>query len=84
LSRAIYSPLIGLPRTGGADDGAIVATGFVSKRRGKPTFADAGQPHDIVPKNIRSKLSSIIRIIHALENALLRSGELSMAVSFTL
>ena len=66
------------------EDGTVVTTGFVTERRGEPTLADAGQPHDIVPKNIRSKLSSIIRIIHALENVLLRSDELSMAVSFTL
>jgi len=47
------------------EDGAIVATCFVAERRGEPTFADAGRAHDILPKNIRSKLSFNIRIIHA-------------------
>ena len=47
------------------EDGAIVATCFVAERRREPTFADAGRAHDILPKNIRSKLSFNIRIIRA-------------------
>jgi hypothetical protein len=46
----------------------------VTERRGKPTFADAGQASDIIHRNICSKLSSIIRIILAPENASLFSG----------
>ena len=65
-------------------DGEVLAAGLVTERAGEPAFADAAQAHDIVPKNSGSKLSSTIRIIHALANVLLRSGESSMAVCFTL
>ena len=48
---------------------AIVAAGLVAERRGEPALADAGRAHDILLKNIRSKLSFNIRIIRALVNA---------------
>src|SRR6266481_944093 len=66
------------------EDGPVVATSFVTERGGKPTFADAGRAHDIVPKNIRLKLSSIIRIIPALENASSLSGGSFTGAVFTL
>jgi hypothetical protein len=47
------------------EHGAIVATGLIAERRREPALADTGRAHDIVPKNIRSKLSFNIRIIHA-------------------
>jgi hypothetical protein len=47
------------------EDGAVVAAGLVAECTGKPTFAGSGRAHDILPKNIRSKLSFNIRIIHA-------------------
>ena len=47
------------------EDGAVVAAGLVAERTGKPTFADSGRARDILPKNIRSKLSFNIRITHA-------------------
>ena len=53
------------PRHAMIEDGAVVAAGLVAERTGKPTFADSGRAHDILPKNIRSKLSFNIRIIHA-------------------
>jgi len=56
------------------EDGAVVATGLVAERGGKPTFAGAGQASDILHRNICSKLSSIIRIIRAPEKASLFSG----------
>ena len=56
------------------EHGAIVAAGLVSERAGQPAFADAGQAHDILPRNIRSKLSFNIRIIRALVSASWLSG----------
>ena len=47
------------------EDGEAVPASFVAERTGKPGLAGAGRAHDIVPKNIRSKLSFNIRIIHA-------------------
>ena len=46
-------------------DRAIVAASFVAEGASNPTFAQPGRAHDILPKNIRSKLSFNIRIIHA-------------------
>jgi hypothetical protein len=42
-----------LEQPGGAviDDGDVVAAGAVSEGTGNPTFADAGRPRDILPKN---------------------------------
>lgn len=37
------------------EDGAIVAAGLVSQRRGEPALADAGQARNIVPRNSGSK-----------------------------
>lgn len=65
------------------EDGPVVATGFVTERGGQPTFADAGRAHDIVPRNIRLKLSSIIRIIPVQENASSLSGGSFTGVAFT-
>jgi hypothetical protein len=56
------------------EDGAIVATGFVAERGGEPAFADAGRARDILPKNIRLKLSFNIRITHAPASASLLCG----------
>jgi hypothetical protein len=56
------------------EDGTVVTTGFVTERRGEPTLADAGQASDMLHRNIRLKLSSIIRIIPAPEKASLFSG----------
>jgi hypothetical protein len=47
-------------------------------------FAAAGRARDIVRRNIRLKLSSIIRIIPALENASSLSGDSFTGVAFTL
>jgi hypothetical protein len=44
---------------------AIVAASFVAEGASNPAFAQPGRAHDILPKNIRSKLSFNIRIIHA-------------------
>jgi hypothetical protein len=63
---------------------SIVTACLVSERAGEPALAGAGRAHDILPRNIRSKLSSIIRIILALENASSRSGDSFTAVAFTL
>ncbi|MCP1845628.1 hypothetical protein ACVIHI_008903 [Bradyrhizobium sp. USDA 4524] len=57
------------PRDTLIEHGAIVAAGRVAERRGEPALADAGRTRDIVPKNIRSKLSFNIDIIHALVSA---------------
>ena len=53
------------PRHALVEDRSVVAARLVAERRGQPTLADAGRAHDILPKNIRSKLSFNIRIIHA-------------------
>jgi hypothetical protein len=66
------------------EDGEVLAAGLVTERAGEPAFADAARASDIIPKNIRSKLSSVIRIILALENASPCSGDSSMGASFTL
>lgn len=47
------------------ENGAVITAGFVTERRCKPAFPDAGRARDILPKNIRSKLSFNIRITHA-------------------
>ena len=47
-------------------------------------LAGAGRAYDIVARNIRLKLSSIIRIIPALENASSLSGDSFTGVAFTL
>jgi hypothetical protein len=66
------------------EDGAVVATSLVTERRGKPTLADAGRAHDILPTNSRLKLSFAIRIILALENALSPTGDSFTRGAFTL
>jgi hypothetical protein len=50
----------------------------------KMALARAGRSHDIVHRNIRLKLSSIIRIIPALGNASSLSGDLSTGIALTL
>jgi hypothetical protein len=50
----------------------------------KMALARAGRARDIVRRNIRLKLSSIIRIIPALENASSLSGDSFTGVAFTL
>ncbi|MGY2812020.1 hypothetical protein ACVIHF_008750 [Bradyrhizobium sp. USDA 4506] len=62
-------PLVEQTRDALVKDRAIVAAGLVAERRGNPALADAGRARDIVPKNIRSKLSFNIDIIHALVSA---------------
>jgi hypothetical protein len=47
-------------------------------------LAAAGRARDIVRRNIRLKLSSIIRIIPALENASSLSSDAFTGVAFTL
>ena len=44
---------------------AIVAAGFVAEGAGNPALAKPGRADDILPRNIRSKLSFNIRIIRA-------------------
>jgi hypothetical protein len=66
------------------EDGEVLAAGLVTERAGEPAFTDAARAHDIVPKNIRLKLSSIIRIIPALENASSLSGGSFTGAVFTL
>jgi hypothetical protein len=56
----------------------------VSEGAGEPALAGAGQAHDILPRNIRLKLSSIIRIILALGTASWRTGGSLTGVAFTL
>jgi hypothetical protein len=51
---------------------------------GKMALAGAGRARDIVRRNIRLKLSSIIRIIPALENASSLSDDSFTGVAFTL
>jgi hypothetical protein len=63
---------------------SIVATGLLGERGSKPTLADTGQAHDILPRNIRLKLSSIILIILALGKASWRTGDALTGVAFTL
>ena len=58
--------------------------GLACEGADEPCFAGAGQADDIAPKNIRLKLSSIIRIIHAHENASLLLGDSFTAVAFIL
>jgi hypothetical protein len=65
------------------EDGTIVAACLVAERAGDPALADAGRAHDIVPRNIRLKLSSIIRIIPVQENASSLSGGSFTGVAFT-
>jgi hypothetical protein len=55
----------------------------MSERAGEPALAGAGRAHDIVPRNIRLKLSSIIRIIPVQENASSLSGGSFTGVAFT-
>jgi hypothetical protein len=55
----------------------------VSERAGEPGFSRTGRAHDIVPRNIRLKLSSIIRIIPVQENASSLSGGSFTGVAFT-
>jgi hypothetical protein len=66
------------------EDGTIVAACLVAERAGDPALADAGQADDILPRNIRLKLSSIIRIILALGKASWRTGDSLTGVAFTL
>jgi hypothetical protein len=66
------------------EDGEVLAAGLVTERAGEPAFADAAQAHDILPRNIRLKLSSIIRIILALGKASWRTGDSLTGVAFTL
>jgi hypothetical protein len=66
------------------EHGAIVAAGLVAERAGDPTFAEPGRAHDIVHRNIRLKLSSIIRIIPALGNASSLSGDSFTGIALTL
>jgi alcohol dehydrogenase YqhD (iron-dependent ADH family) len=42
-----------LEQAGGTviDDGDVVAAGAMCEGTGDPTFADAGRPRDILPKN---------------------------------
>jgi hypothetical protein len=63
---------------------SIVTAGLVAERAGKPALAGAGRAHDIIPRNIRLKLSSIIRIIPAPANASSLSGDWFTGVAFTL
>jgi hypothetical protein len=56
------------------EDGAVVAAGLVAERAGEPRFPRAGWASDKLHRNSCSKLSSIIRIILAPENASLFSG----------
>jgi hypothetical protein len=53
------------------EDGMIEPGRLAAEGTRQPGFAGPGRARDIVPKNIRSKLSSNIRIIHALESVLL-------------
>jgi hypothetical protein len=62
---------------------SILAAGLMADRAREPTLADAGRASDILPKNIRSKLSFNIRIIHAPVSESLLSGESFMGVAFT-
>jgi hypothetical protein len=66
------------------EDGPVVAACLVAESTGDPALADAGQAHDILPRNIRLKLSSIIRIILALGKASWRTGDSLTGVAFTL
>src|ERR1700674_1289765 len=63
---------------------SIVTARLVSERAGEPALAGAGRAHDIIPRNIRLKLSSIIRIIPAPANASWLSGDWFTGVAFTL
>src|SRR5271163_710964 len=63
---------------------SIVTACLVSERAGEPTLAGAGRAHGIVPRNIRLKSSSIIRIIPAPANASSLSGDSFTGVAFTL
>jgi hypothetical protein len=58
--------------------------GLAPERDRQVRLADSGRARDIVRRNIRLKLSSIIRIIPALENAFSLSGDSFMGVAFTL
>jgi hypothetical protein len=51
---------------------------------GEMVLADTRHAQDILPMNIHLKLSSIIRIILALENALSLTGGSFAPVAFTL
>ena len=72
------------PRQPAIADRSVVAASLVAERTGNPTLADAGQAYDIVPKNTRLKLSSIIHITLAQENASLPLGDSSMEAFSTL
>jgi hypothetical protein len=63
---------------------SIVTACLVSERAGEPALAGAGRAHGIVPRNIRLKSSSIIRIIPAPANASSLSGDSFTGVGFTL
>ena len=63
---------------------AVVTAGLVAEGRGEPALADAGQAYDIVPKNTRLKLSSIIHITLAQENASSPSDDSFMEAFSTL
>ena len=63
---------------------SIVTACLVSERAGEPALAGAGRARDILPKNIRLKLSFTIHIILALENASSHLDESSTEVAFIL
>src|SRR5271163_2500580 len=63
---------------------SIVTACLVAERAGEPALAGAGRAHGIVPRNIRLKSSSIIRIIPAPANASSLSGDSFTGVAFTL
>jgi hypothetical protein len=56
------------------EDRAVITAGLVAERASNPTFADSGRARDILPKNIRLKLSFNIRITHAPASASLLCG----------
>jgi len=66
------------------EHGEVFFAGDVPQGAGEPTFTDTGRARDILPKNIRLKLSFTIHIILALENASSHLDELSTEVAFIL
>ena len=72
------------PRHALIEDGAVIPTGLVAERAGKPTLADAGRTSVIMPGVRRLKLRSVIRSIHVtarLSSLLAASGMLAAIIS---